>query len=78
LATSATTRAAIGRNPQPYAPFDGTIDDVRVYTRALTPAALGELITMVAPTPASNTVLRIDAGAAIAPNAIAGTAEDVH
>ena len=35
LATDATARAAIGRNPQPYAPFDGTIDDVRVYQRAL-------------------------------------------
>jgi hypothetical protein len=55
LATSATTRAAIGRNPQPYAPFDGTIDDVRVYTRALTPAALGELINLASPTAASNT-----------------------
>jgi hypothetical protein len=26
---------AIGRNPQPYAAFDGTIDEIRIYTRAL-------------------------------------------
>jgi len=44
LATSATARAAIGRNPQPYEPFDGTIDDVRVYQRALAASDVQALI----------------------------------
>ena len=35
VAINATTKVAIGRNPQAYGAFDGAIDDVRVYQRAL-------------------------------------------
>ena len=44
IATNATTRVAIGRNPQAYGAFDGTIDDVRVYARALSTSEVQALI----------------------------------
>jgi hypothetical protein len=34
---------AIGRNPQAYGPFDGIIDQVRIYNRELTTSELGSL-----------------------------------
>ena len=51
LATNATTPVAIGRNPQAYGPFDGTIDDVRVYQRALAPSDIGALVNGASPPP---------------------------
>jgi hypothetical protein len=44
LATDASIPVAIGRNPQPYEPFDGIIDDVRIYQRALTATDIRALV----------------------------------
>ena len=73
LATSATTRAAIGRNPQPYAPFDGTIDDVRVYARALSPAAIGALIALASPDPTDTTPPTVAITAPASGSTVSGT-----
>jgi hypothetical protein len=45
IATAASVPVAIGRNPQSYSPFDGIIDQVRVYNRALDTAEISELYT---------------------------------
>ena len=73
LATDATARAAIGRNPQPYAPFDGTIDDVRVYARALTPAAIGELIELASLPPPDTTPPTVSITAPVSGSTVSGT-----
>ena len=36
LSTDITVNANIGRNPNGYGTFDGALDDVRIYNRALT------------------------------------------
>jgi hypothetical protein len=43
ITTSASVPVAIGRNPQAYAPFDGIIDEVRVYNRALDTSEISSL-----------------------------------
>ena len=45
ITTSASVPVAIGRNPQAYGPFDGVIDEVRVYTRALGTSEISSLYT---------------------------------
>ncbi|MEM6795016.1 MAG: PQQ-dependent sugar dehydrogenase [Acidobacteriota bacterium] len=45
VATDPTVPVAIGDQPQGGRPFDGVIDEVRLYSRALSPAELDVLIT---------------------------------
>jgi hypothetical protein len=45
IAQSASVNAWIGRNPNGYGPMDGTMDDVRIYSSALTLAQIQSLIS---------------------------------
>jgi concanavalin A-like lectin/glucanase superfamily protein/Big-like domain-containing protein len=43
LSTNSTVKIRIAQNPNGYGSFDGLMDDVRVYNRALTPAEIQQL-----------------------------------
>jgi hypothetical protein len=51
LSTSGSAGAFIGANPDGYGPFDGVLDDVRIYGRALSDAEISALASGTANTP---------------------------